>query len=502
MVAPLDIEGRLAEGRPAVDDLQAYVAACQARGYQHPDLTLHSAQVRDWYGTEDGLDLRLLDGDCVQLQAAGRLVDDALRSARAQADALAVAWAGRGGDAAAEFVRRHCQAAAVVADEVHGTAEAMARLRDELWGIVDRKVAATVSIDDRSRLQRPGWLAAARTVSAGAGSATGADDVVDTELKPFVDNDIRGDWLTSMRTAIGTVTQAYRAAQEAIGARVGVRFEVPGDLGPPAGSPAAGTIPAAAPAPLPAAVLPAAAAAPLAAAPARPRPGSPLDDLWPGHLSDVGPVDDFTATQPNPAPPPAPTSVPPSLPPAPAVPSANPLDGWGSPGSVPALGGTPAESTGGGIAGLPGGLADLLGGLLGGSGDSSTDPLPPPDLDGGPIDNDAPDDPAQADEKADDSDENAAGPDDPVESGCQQTGDSGPSPTEEQVAAAPPPAAPPPEQPPPSAEADAKPAPGPVTPTEAAAPTETPVAGPLAAETPAAETPCEIAADELPQAGE
>ena len=52
-----DAASRLAEGRPAVDTVQDYVWACHLLGYQNPDLTLHASQVRDWYGSEDGIDL-------------------------------------------------------------------------------------------------------------------------------------------------------------------------------------------------------------------------------------------------------------------------------------------------------------------------------------------------------------------------------------------------------------------------------------------------------------
>ena len=63
MAEPLDVAARLAEGRPAVDNIGEYVWACHLVGYQNPDLTLHAAQVRDWYGSEDGLDLRALEAD-------------------------------------------------------------------------------------------------------------------------------------------------------------------------------------------------------------------------------------------------------------------------------------------------------------------------------------------------------------------------------------------------------------------------------------------------------
>jgi hypothetical protein len=51
MVEKFDAASRLAEGRPAVDDIQNYVSACHAIGYQHPDLTLHASQLYDWYAS-------------------------------------------------------------------------------------------------------------------------------------------------------------------------------------------------------------------------------------------------------------------------------------------------------------------------------------------------------------------------------------------------------------------------------------------------------------------
>ncbi|MGB3353878.1 MAG: hypothetical protein WBB00_14025, partial [Mycobacterium sp.] len=63
MAEKFDVSARLADGMPAVDNLQRYVSACHRLGYQHPDLTLHDTQLRDWYGTEGGMDLAALQGD-------------------------------------------------------------------------------------------------------------------------------------------------------------------------------------------------------------------------------------------------------------------------------------------------------------------------------------------------------------------------------------------------------------------------------------------------------
>ena len=44
MAESLDVSARLAEGRPAVDNIGDYVWACHLLGYQNADLTLHPAQ--------------------------------------------------------------------------------------------------------------------------------------------------------------------------------------------------------------------------------------------------------------------------------------------------------------------------------------------------------------------------------------------------------------------------------------------------------------------------
>ena len=110
MADRLDVAERLAEGRPAVEHTQSYVRACQMRGYEHPDLTSHPSQIRDWYDSEDGLDLRALDGDCAELRAAAAAVTEALRIQRAQVADLAAAWTGPGADSAVGFLQRHCDA--------------------------------------------------------------------------------------------------------------------------------------------------------------------------------------------------------------------------------------------------------------------------------------------------------------------------------------------------------------------------------------------------------
>ena len=229
MAEKFDVASRLAEGRPAVDNIQTYVWACHLLGYANPDLTLHAAQVRDWYGSEDGLDLRALDADCAALEAAVAATENALTRQDDQLGALSAAWQGRSADLSREFLRRHGEASAAAAAAVRTTADALAALRDDLWHAVDEKVAAAIAAEDRAPDE---WLAAAQTVTTGAGDRAAASERIDQEVKPFVDNDIRADWLTAMRTAMAAVTDLYDAATAELTAEPDAVFDVPGDLGP------------------------------------------------------------------------------------------------------------------------------------------------------------------------------------------------------------------------------------------------------------------------------
>ena len=436
---------RLAAGEPAVERIGTYVWACRQLGYQDPDLTVHPAQVRDWYAHDDGLDLRALDADCDALSAAAAAADDAVRRHGELAAQLAGAWSGGGAGAASEFLWRHGQSAVDVRDGLRRAADAMATLRDELWRSVDEKVGAVLDIDDRRLPQRAEWLAAAQTVTAGAGDRVAASELVDQQIKPFVDNDIRSDWLAAMHRATASATAAYDAASARLhsGATspfdVAGTFDVPGELGPrwegPDGSPA-----------------------PIAEVPVATVPAAAV-------ISSPPAAFDPPAAAPAAAPAPAPLADP--LPAA-AAPAAAPAS------SMPSLGemGSGMPSLGTGASGFGQQLADLIGGLVG----SSDDALPDqPDLD--PADEiDEPDEDLQ-DEEAEtepaDATEESATEDDPDAPDDEAALPEEPEPAPQEPAVTPVPPEPAPPIPPAVPEA---------------LPTE--------------QTPCEIAADELPQVGE
>jgi hypothetical protein len=458
---PLDVDARLAEGRPAVGNVGDYVWACHLLGYQNPDLTLHAAQVRDWYGSEDGLDLRALDADRAALEAVATAADGARQLQERQIDVLSDAWEGRGGDASREFLLRHGQASAAAASAVRNAVDTLAALREDLWRAVDEKVTAAVAIEDRRQSERAQWRAAAQTVTKGAGDRAVASEMVDQQVKPFVDNDIRTDWLAAMQSAMAAVAAAFDAATNALTGEHPAGFEVPGDLGPSATPSWSGSTPQ---------------AGTTGTAPAG----------WPSSTSAAGPAAGpiaapppaFAAPEPPPAAsmPAAPVATAPAAPPTSAAPSMPSTPSLGELG-----GGLPGGA--GGLAGLGSQLADAIGGLLNRPDDMLPDPPEPVDEE--PVDEEQ-DDEEQDDEEIDggSDDEKDAEPDEVAESvdpaaddaeGCTDEAGVDEVPPAEPVATPPPAPMPPPPQPiiepPPNAE-------------------------PLGAE-----TPCEIAADELPQAG-
>lgn len=455
----MDVAERLAEGLPAVEHTQSYVQACHVEGYHHPDLTAHPTQVRDWYDTEDGLDLRTLDRDCAELRAAGETVMEALRIQRAQTAELAAAWTGPGGEGAARFLQRHCDAAAAVVTELRAAAQRCESLRDNLWYLVDSKVATAIAVDDRTQAQRPAWLAAAAAVTAGAGDRQAAEEVVRAQVMPYVDNEIRDDWLTTMRSTRDGVATSYDMVTDRMSAVPTARFEAPGDLGP-------GYQPLR---PFPSSAPPVAVTQPAAV------PSPPVDPT-------------LTAPSPPADPPvdPAPTAA--TLAPAP-VPAASQPD-WGT--GLGAGAGMPAGDLSGGLGGggagllgLAGRIVDAVGGLLGSAGDErgAADPFD----DGDAFD----EDPFEADDKDDETDTTG---DEPAKAeDAEDTEETQPEAAAQPVDAPLPADAPVPAGPPPPPIA---------APVDAPAPAAAPPAGDPPAPATDGKTPCEIAADQLPQAGQ
>ncbi|TRW81667.1 hypothetical protein FK535_15010 [Mycolicibacterium sp. 018/SC-01/001] len=451
MADSVDVPGRLAQGLPAATTLSEYVWAAHQVGYVDPDLTLHPGQVRDWYGTEDGMDLAVLQRDCVALDAAARVTREAMAIQEDLAGTLSNAWRGSGAHAAWQFLSRHRVASAAVADALDAAAAALQRTLDQVWRAVDTKVDVTVGVDADVGAAREHWLAAATTVTSGAGDRVAAAELVDTAVKPFVQNRIGGEWLSAVQASGAAVAEAYRTAAAQINGRAPAEFEIPGALGPVAApppvaptvtagweAPAAASVSAGVPAPAGASVGPA------VPAPAAPSPLAP------------------TPVAPSALAPPADAVAPPSAPPLAPMPAGAPMSDLG----------------GGGLSGIGQRFADALSGLLGGgaSGDATDSPadIEPPQLPEPDEEEDEPEEDEPDDEEELTEDEDAEGEPDAEEIVTEQVPEPGPESGHEPQPAPepaptppPPPAEPLPPLPPPTGE----------------------------------RTPCEIAADEIPQVG-
>ncbi|BBY98571.1 hypothetical protein [Mycolicibacterium fallax] len=316
MAARYDVAARLAEGREAIEEIGGYVWAAHLRGFQHPDLTLHPGQVRDWYATEDGLDLAALDADCATLRALGERAAEALRDGGEQRRALAAAWAGGSGGAAQGFLDRHLAAAELVCGRLRGALRCYGGLRDRLWEAVDAKVSAVAAVLGAAAGRRADWRAASAAVIAG-GTDEAVLRTVDDEVKPFVVQHVCGEWLSAMRTALGAVDEACRGAAAELAAAPPAFFEVPGDLVPPPPMALAG--PGMAP--------------PAGSAAGAPPPGEPLG------APPLG-------AEPVPPPTTAPTTPPATVPAAAAVPPPAPDPGFAAPPSPAGSGGSPLPGLG------------------------------------------------------------------------------------------------------------------------------------------------------------
>jgi hypothetical protein len=337
---------------------------------------------------------------------------------------------------------------------VRAAAQRCESLRDNLWYLVDSKVATAIAIDERTQALRSTWLAAAAAVTTGAGDRPTAEDVVRQQINPYVDNEIRDDWLTTMRSTEDGVATSYDMVIRRMAAVPAACFESPGDLGP-------GYRPFP-PAP-PSAPTSAAAVAPAA---------------FPGLPSDPAPA---PATTVAPAPAPAIPATPlPDLGTALGDASAMPGGDMGGLGGSGGLGGT------GGLVGLAGRIVDAMGSLLGSGADSLGDPSA---LDA------SDEDPFHPDDKHDDTDDKHDEPYEPEEAKEVDETDK----TDQAEGAKPAEEARPVYGPPP---VDGPPAESPPAPVDAPAPVAAPPTGGPAPPINEGSTPCEIAADQLPQAGQ
>ncbi|WP_071287928.1 hypothetical protein [Mycolicibacterium llatzerense] len=466
MASTFDVAGRLAEGDRALTALDDYVAACQVLGMPA------SASLLELYRAESGLDLAALAADARSLEAAAVVAQDALRLQGNGYRELTVQWSGTGGDAAADFLRTLTVAAEDVVAHLQRSAQALTTLRDELWRAVDTKVDAVLRADAQASGHRDEWGAAARAVLGGAGDVATASEIVDQQLKPFVLRVVSGDLLPALRDASEAVVAGYDSAIGAV-TPASVSFAVPVVV-TPEWAPPPSSLPTAAP------TYQAAAATPF------------------GTLG--------TAASLTPSAPPAPAPAAEAPVGAPAAPeqalgtAAVPEPALGAAAATPAGTGMPADlGLGSGVGSLGQQLTDAIGGALGSmaglgpdsSGFGGLDEIKDGLGDDLGLDDDT--DPAEDDDEDPDEDEEkkeADGEDATDETDEVDEGTDKMAAEADEQSVEPPPSDP--VQPPPAP-------PAPTLPPQPATPPVEPVAQ---QEDPTTKTPCQIAADQLPLAGD
>jgi len=464
-----DVAGRLADGEPILADLETYVAACEKLGYRYggPDL-------RRLYTAEAGLDLRSLDADHrVMLDAAHR-ARDVVTLQHNVSSLLQESWSGTAGATAGGFLGRQVDAARSVVGELQRAADALAVLREELSAAVDRKVAAVVAAGDRPAGRREAWRAAALTVLHGGGDQSVASEVVDQQITPFLDAVVCGEIVPTLQSATNDVANSYDSAISSV-RPTSVWFEMPGDFGPIAVAhvPAIGSA---------AAVGSAATAAPVLSSPTLGNAAT-MTPTWapPAVAAATEPAAAMStpaATAPDPAPAVAPPVAPEAAQPMSASSSLPPDLGIGS--AVGGFGRQLSDLLGGAL-GSAAGLTPDAAGLADLADDPNVDASDDSDAKDGEPDGTEPDGTESDDAKSDD-----AGTDDkPAETDPAQEGSTDEAVVDTELQQPEAPAATPPPLP---APLNVEPPPPPVE--------------PLAVQDqPIDKTPCQIAADELPQVG-
>lgn len=229
----------LASGAAAAANTETYVAACRTLGVGAAELSADT--VRQMWAAEDGLSLSALDADSAALQRAADAAEEGLRAQREALALLSEAWQGSAGGAAVERLARHCAATDAAVAGLRDAGAVLGALRDRLGHLLAAKADAAVRIDCRVDAGS-GLLADAAAVIGGTADGSAAD-AVRQHVAPYVDADVRAEWVSAMRTA----TESVAAAYEQSAARLAEHE--PARAAPPVAAPPAAQAPPAPPAP-------------------------------------------------------------------------------------------------------------------------------------------------------------------------------------------------------------------------------------------------------------
>lgn len=238
MAGKYDIESLRSEGIQAIANSQNYTTtAIRGNGKSpititNPDLTANERQLFDWYDMDAGMDLNKLGADLELFKSAVTTMKAAAERQHGQLQQLMGMWEGKGSEAANQFLRTHNSTADAVTKEFGQVSTGLDGLREALWTIVDLKKQASTMVDGLVT-DRASFDSAVATYKTGTGDKSVADETNATKIGPHVQQNIEGKWLPAMKLAWGKGGEAYDTFTNALKQELPPEFKnPPGQLGP------------------------------------------------------------------------------------------------------------------------------------------------------------------------------------------------------------------------------------------------------------------------------
>ncbi|AMW21273.1 mediator complex subunit 15 domain-containing protein [Mycobacteroides chelonae] len=238
MAGKYDIESLRSEGIQAIANSQNYTTtAIRGNGKSpvtitNPDLTANERQLFDWYDMDAGMDLNKLGADLELFKSAVTTMKSAAERQHGQLQQLMGMWEGKGSEAANQFLRTHNSTADAVTKEFGQVSTGLDGLRETLWTIVDLKKQASTMVDGLVT-DRASFDSAVATYKTGTGDRSVADETNATKIGPHVQQNIEGKWLPAMKAAWGKGGEAYDTFTSALTQELPAEFKnPPGQLGP------------------------------------------------------------------------------------------------------------------------------------------------------------------------------------------------------------------------------------------------------------------------------
>ncbi|MUM18158.1 hypothetical protein FZI91_03360 [Mycobacterium sp. CBMA271] len=227
-----DIESLRSEGMQALANSQEYtLAAVQGHGAAITGEIAGPGKLFDVYDMDAGLNLHTLGGDLELFKTAAATMTSAVERQRGQLKELMGFWEGDGSQAANDFLTNHNATAAAVSNEFTQVSKGLDGLRETLYKLAGLKTEATTNVDDLVTPDRQHFDAAVATYKYGTGDKPEADETNEYKIGPHVKNNIEGQWLPAMQNAKDKFGQAYDALINGLKEDLPPGFKLPNDSG-------------------------------------------------------------------------------------------------------------------------------------------------------------------------------------------------------------------------------------------------------------------------------